>query len=122
MATSPKALPRIVVVGAGFAGFHAARCLSRRWAGLAEIVVVNPTDYFLYLPLPPEVATGVLDPRRVAVSLAATLPGVRLLLGGVGRVDLDVRQIGYTDPEGGSHPCMCRCQGWRPRPSPGATT
>jgi len=73
MATSTKGLPRIVVVGAGFAGFHAARCLSQRWAGLAEIVVVNPTDYFLYLPLLPEVATGVLDPRRVAVSLAGQM-------------------------------------------------
>src|SRR5947209_5512150 len=103
MATSPKAARRIVVVGAGFAGFHAARCLSRRLGSLAEIVVVNPTDYFLYLPLLPEVAAGVLDPRRVSVSLAATLPGVRLLLGGVSGVDLGVRQIGYTDPEGGSH-------------------
>jgi NADH dehydrogenase len=65
--------------------------------------VVNPTDYFLYLPLLPEVAAGVLDPRRVSVSLAATLPGVRLLLGGVGGMDLGAQQIDYTDPEGGSH-------------------
>ena len=42
------------------------------------MVLVNPTDYFLYLPLLPEVAAGILDPRRIAVPLAATLPGVRL--------------------------------------------
>ena len=40
----------------------------------AEIVLVNPTDYFLYLPLLPEVAAGVLEPRRISVSLAGTLP------------------------------------------------
>jgi NADH:ubiquinone reductase (H+-translocating) len=103
MLTSSGAVPRVVVVGAGFAGFHAARCLSRRLGAGAEVVVVNSTDYFLYLPLLPEVAAGVLDPRRVSVSLAATLPGVRLLLGDVDVVDLGARQVGYTDPEGGRH-------------------
>jgi NADH dehydrogenase len=71
--------------------------------GAAEVVVVNSTDYFLYLPLLPEVATGVLDPRRVSVSLAATLPEVRLLLGDVDGVDLGARRISYADPEGGRH-------------------
>jgi NADH:ubiquinone reductase (H+-translocating) len=103
MARSSDAAPRVVVVGAGFAGFHAARGLSRRLAGAAEIVVVNSTDYFLYLPLLPEVAAGVLDPRRVAVSLAATLPGVRLRVGEVDAVDLDARRVSYTDSEGGTH-------------------
>ena len=48
-------------------------------------MLVNPNDYFLYLPLLPEVAAGVLEPRRVSVSLAGTLPGVRLVLGEVRR-------------------------------------
>jgi fatty-acid peroxygenase len=76
---------RIVIVGAGFAGFQAARRLSRLARGRAEIVLVSPTDYFLYLPLLPEVAAGVLEPRRVTVPLACTLTGVRLVLGGVAR-------------------------------------
>lgn len=92
--------PRILIVGAGFAGYHAARTLSRLARGRAEIVLVNPTDYFLYLPLLPEVATGILEPRRISVSLTATLPGVRLVLGDVGDADLDQRQIQYVDPEG----------------------
>jgi NADH dehydrogenase len=91
--------PRIVVVGAGFAGFNAARTLCRIARGRAEIVLVNPTDYFLYLPLLPEVATGVLDPRRVAVSLPAALPGVRLVLGEVDEIDLAARRVWYADPE-----------------------
>ncbi|RZQ63805.1 NAD(P)/FAD-dependent oxidoreductase [Amycolatopsis suaedae] len=91
---------RIVVVGGGFAGYHAAKELTRTLpAGAAEVVLVNPTDYFLYLPLLPEVAAGILDPRRVSVSLPGTLPGVRLVLGEVTGVDLDGRQLTYTDPE-----------------------
>ncbi|HEX5200512.1 MAG TPA: FAD-dependent oxidoreductase, partial [Actinoplanes sp.] len=96
------ARPRIVIVGAGFAGFTAARKLAKLSRGSAEIVIVNPTDYFLYLPLLPEVATGLLEPRRVTVSLTEALPGVRLVLGEVEGFDLDGRMISYTDPEGGT--------------------
>jgi NADH dehydrogenase len=95
------ARPRIVVVGAGFAGFEAARKLSRLSHGSADIVLVNPTDYFLYLPLLPEVATGILEPRRVSVSLTAALPGVQVVLGEVDQIDLDARTVGWRDPEGG---------------------
>src|SRR5262245_22890221 len=92
--------PRIVIVGAGFAGFHAARTLSRLARGRADIVVVNPTDYFLYLPLLPEVAAGLIEPRRVTVSIPGTLPGVRLVLGTADELDLDHRRVRFTDPEG----------------------
>ncbi|GAA3629516.1 NAD(P)/FAD-dependent oxidoreductase [Streptomyces chitinivorans] len=91
---------RIVIVGAGFAGYQTARTLSRKLRGAAEIVLVNPNDYFLYLPLLPEVSAGLLEARRVSVSLAGTLPKVRLVLGEVHGVDLDGRSITYTDPEG----------------------
>jgi NADH dehydrogenase len=92
--------PRIVIVGAGFAGYHAARRLARLARGEADIVLVNPTDYFLYLPLLPEVASGVLDPRRISVPLTATLPGVRLILGEAQSVDIEARRVAYVDPEG----------------------
>ncbi|GIM73228.1 hypothetical protein Aau02nite_54920 [Amorphoplanes auranticolor] len=88
-------------MGAGFAGFQAARTLSKLSRGAAEIVIVNPTDYFLYLPLLPEVAAGILEPRRVSVSLAATLPGVEVVLGEVDGFDFDARTVSYADPEGG---------------------
>src|SRR3954447_26385364 len=92
--------PRIVVVGAGFAGHQAAKRLLRLARGQAQITIVNPTDYFLYTPLLPEVATGVLEPRRVTVSLSGTLPGVRLVLGDVDGVDLARRVVSYSTPEG----------------------
>ncbi|MBM9507017.1 NAD(P)/FAD-dependent oxidoreductase [Actinacidiphila acididurans] len=93
---------RVVIVGAGFAGYQAARGLIRHRAMReeTEIVLINPTDYFLYLPLLPQVAAGLLEPRRVSVSLLATLPGVRLVLGEVDGVDLERRSVTYTGPEG----------------------
>ncbi|HET6857395.1 MAG TPA: NAD(P)/FAD-dependent oxidoreductase [Streptomyces sp.] len=92
--------PRIVIVGAGFAGHQAAKSLSRMARDKAEIVLLNPTDYFLYLPLLPQVAAGILEPRRVTVSLPGTLPRVRLVLGEADRVDLQARRVHYTGPEG----------------------
>ncbi|MET7691660.1 FAD-dependent oxidoreductase [Streptomyces sp. NPDC005483] len=92
--------PRIVIVGAGFAGYRTAKELSRKARGKADITLLNPTDYFLYLPLLPQVAAGILEPRRVTVSLSDTLPQVRLVLGEADGIDLDGRTVHYTDPEG----------------------
>ncbi|MEU3885653.1 FAD-dependent oxidoreductase [Streptomyces sp. NPDC029041] len=92
--------PRILIVGAGFAGYRTARTLSRLTRGRAHITMLNPTDYFLYLPLLPQVAAGVLEPRRVTVSLSDSLPHVRLVLGEADRIDLDDRTLHYTGPEG----------------------
>ena len=92
--------PRVVILGAGFAGVNAARSLARLTGGAAEVVLVNPADYFLYLPLLPEVTAGILDPRRVAVSLRSVCPDARLLLGTVDRVDLRDQQVELVDPEG----------------------
>jgi NADH:ubiquinone reductase (H+-translocating) len=93
--------PRVVIVGAGFAGYHAARSLARRARGRADIALVNTTDYFLYLPLLPEVATGILEPRHATVSIPGTLPGVRLVLAEAHDVDIVRRRLSYVDPEGG---------------------
>jgi NADH dehydrogenase len=92
--------PRVVIVGAGFAGYHAAKKLSRLARGRAEIVLLNPTDYFLYVPLLPEVAAGILEPARISVPLAGTLDGVRIVIGQADRVDLRQRRVAYTAPEG----------------------
>ncbi|TDW94960.1 NADH dehydrogenase [Kribbella pratensis] len=90
---------RVVIVGAGFAGYHAARGL-QRVAPEAEIVLINPTDYFLYLPLLPEVAAGVLEPRRICVSLPDRLPKVKLKLGMVTAIDINGHGVEWVDPEG----------------------
>ena len=86
--------PRVVIVGAGFAGYHAAKRLSRLARGRAEIVLLNSTDYFLYLPLLPEVAAGVLEPtpdHRPAHRHAARRTG-----------DRSARWTGSTCAAGGS--------------------
>jgi NADH:ubiquinone reductase (H+-translocating) len=93
---------RVVIVGAGFAGFEAARELSSLVGATTEIVVINSTDYFLYLPLMPQVTGGLVEPRHVCVSLPRRLPKVRFILGTVGRVDLRQKTVSWAGPDGSS--------------------
>jgi NADH dehydrogenase len=95
--------PQVVVVGGGFAGFFALRHLQRHLApDQADLVLVNPTDYLLYSPLLPEVATGVVEARHIAVSLRRALPRVRLVLGRVSDVDLTERTVTVRSASTGS--------------------
>ena len=63
-------------------------------------MLLNSTDYFLYLPLLPEVAAGVVEPSRISVPLTGTLNGVRVVIGEADHVDLQNRWVGFTQPEG----------------------
>ncbi|MCX5395400.1 NAD(P)/FAD-dependent oxidoreductase [Streptomyces sp. NBC_00102] len=81
--------PRILVVGAGFAGVECVRRLERRLSpGEAQITLVTPFSYQLYLPLLPQVASGVLTPQSVAVSLRrSSRHRTRIVPGGAIGVD-----------------------------------
>ncbi len=91
---------RVVIVGAGFAGYNAARELSRRAGASTEIVVINSTDYFLYLPLMPQVAGGMVEPAHIRVSLARRLRKMRFVLGTAHHVDPEQKVVYWAGPEG----------------------
>jgi NADH:ubiquinone reductase (H+-translocating) len=93
---------RVVIVGAGFAGFNAARELLRQVGATTEIVVINSTDYFLYLPLMPQVTGGLIEPRHIRVSLPGRLRRTRFVLGTVTRVDPARKVVSWAGPEGAS--------------------
>ncbi|MCU1569418.1 MAG: putative dehydrogenase [Naasia sp.] len=62
-------MPKILVVGGGYAGFYTAWKLEKQLAkGEAEIVVVDPLPYLTYQPFLPEVVGGAVEPRHAIVS------------------------------------------------------
>lgn len=93
---------RVVIVGAGFAGFNAARELSRLSGATTEITVINSTDYFLYLPLMPQVASGLIEPAHIRVSLPGRLRKARFVLGTVNHIDSRQKTVSWEGPEGAS--------------------
>src|SRR5215471_2308439 len=101
MATS-REKPCVVIVGAGFAGYNAARELCRLIGSTTDIVVINSTDYFLYLPLMPQAASGQVEPRHIRVSLPDRMTNARFVLATVNRVDARQRVVSWEGPEGSS--------------------
>jgi NADH dehydrogenase len=98
--TTSQKKPCVVIVGAGFAGFHAVRELTRLLGTTAEIVLINSADYFLYLPLMPQVAGGLVEPRHICVSLPHRLRTARFVLGTVQHVDPGQKVVSWSGPEG----------------------
>jgi len=63
-------VPKILIVGGGYAGFYTALGLEK-WlaAGEADVVLVDPLPYMTYQPFLPEVAVGSVEARHAVVSL-----------------------------------------------------
>ncbi|MGW0830370.1 NAD(P)/FAD-dependent oxidoreductase [Streptomyces prunicolor] len=85
--------PRILVVGAGFAGVECVRRLERKLnTDEADVTLVTPFSYQLYLPLLPQVASGVLTPQSIAVSLRRSKKyRTRIIPGGAIGVDIKAK-------------------------------
>ncbi|WP_307618891.1 NAD(P)/FAD-dependent oxidoreductase [Streptomyces sp. V3I7] len=85
--------PRILVVGAGFAGVECVRRLERRLSpDEADVTLVTPSAYQLYLPLLPQVASGMLTPQSIALSLRRSRKyRTRIIPGAAIGVDLEAK-------------------------------
>ncbi|POM22287.1 NADH dehydrogenase-like protein [Actinomadura rubteroloni] len=93
--------PRIVIIGAGFAGYSVARRLERTLRPhAAQIRIVSPFGYTLYQPLLPQVAAGVLDPRSIAGPLHRLLRHTQLVPGTASGVDLRARTVDVDTIDG----------------------
>ena len=77
---------RIVIVGAGFGGMEAARCLD---SDRAEIVLIDRVNHHLFQPLFYQVATAALSPSDIATASRTMLRGrsIRVLNTEVAGVD-----------------------------------
>jgi len=67
-------VPKILIVGGGYAGFYTAWKLEKQLrAGEAEVTMVDPRPYMTYQPFLPEIAAGSVDPRHAVVAHHAHL-------------------------------------------------
>jgi NADH dehydrogenase len=87
MSTGTAEPHRVVIVGGGFAGLHAALHLAR---ANVEVTLIDRRNFHLFQPLLYQVATGSLSPANIAAPLRSILrrqANVRVMLGEV--IDLD---------------------------------
>ncbi len=89
--------PRVVIVGAGFAGLEAARALR---GAPVHVSVVDRRNHHLFQPLLYQVATAALNPADISAPIRHVLrrqANAEVLLGEVAFVDASRRAVGLAD-------------------------
>jgi NADH:ubiquinone reductase (H+-translocating) len=93
MKSKRASLPRVVIIGAGFAGLNAAKSL----ADLpVSITLIDRKNHHTFQPLLYQVALAVLSPAEIASPVRALLSGrsnVEVLMGEVAGFDLQAKTI-----------------------------
>ncbi len=85
--------PRIVIVGAGFAGLRAARLLSHAHV---DVLILDYNNYHTFLPLLYQVAAAELEPEDIVYPVRTTLRNrhhLRLFLGTMTGLDMEKKVV-----------------------------
>jgi len=96
-ASSSTPLPRVVIIGGGFAGLQVARQLRTT---RAQITLIDRRNFHLFQPLLYQVATGGLSPANIAAPLRDILKRQRnasIVLGEVHEIDVNSNQVRLRD-------------------------
>lgn len=88
--------PRIVIVGAGFAGAFAAQGLEKQLRpDEADVLVLDRHNYFVFTPLLLEAGTGNVEPRHTVVPIRAFLKHSEFRMAEVAAMDLSGQTVTY---------------------------
>lgn len=101
--TPPSTRPRVVIVGGGFGGLHAARGLAH---APVDITLIDRTNHHLFQPLLYQVAMASLAPSDVTAPIRFLLRkqrNTRVVLGNVSAIDT-ARRVVHVDGDGGDIP------------------
>jgi NADH dehydrogenase len=81
-------MPKILIVGGGYAGFYTALKLEKHLGkGEAEVTLIDPLPYMTYQPFLPEVVAGSIEARHAVVSHRRHLRKANVVAGRVTDVD-----------------------------------
>jgi NADH:ubiquinone reductase (H+-translocating) len=97
--TATATLHRVVIIGGGFAGLHAAKGLKR---APVQVTLIDRRNFHLFQPLLYQVATGGLSPANIAAPLRDILARQRncqVLMGEVTNIDVARRRVQIVDRE-----------------------
>ena len=81
-------MPKILIVGGGYAGFYTAKKLEKHLGkDEAEVTLIDPLPYMTYQPFLPEVVAGSIEARHAVVSHRRHLRKTNIVSGKVTNVD-----------------------------------
>jgi NADH dehydrogenase len=97
-----SSVPRILIVGGGYAGFYTAWKLEKHLRkGEAEVTIVDPLPYMTYQPFLPEVAAGSIEARHSVVALRRHLKKTTVVTAKVTGID-HARKVATITPTDGA--------------------
>eukprot|EP01040_Poterioochromonas_malhamensis_P003197 gene3197-3408_t len=85
--------PRVLVVGAGWAGYRAAYDLDKQQF---DVKIISPRNHFLFTPLLPSTTVGTLEFRAIQEPVR-TIPGLDYYQAEVSAIDLEKSCVHCSD-------------------------
>jgi NADH dehydrogenase FAD-containing subunit len=92
-------LPRVVIIGGGFAGLAAAKALRK---APVSVLLIDRSNHHLFQPLLYQVATSVLTPGQIASPIRSILRNHRnttVILGEMTGIDKTTRRVFVTNTD-----------------------
>jgi NADH dehydrogenase len=92
-----RALPKVFIVGGGFAGLEAAKALAQ---APAEVTLVDRRNHHVFQPLLYQVATASLSPADISAPIRTVLRGQRncqIALAEVSAINVDSRHLIFSN-------------------------
>jgi NADH dehydrogenase len=95
--TDSTSKKKILILGGGFGGMHVLKELQKKLdAKNTSITIVSDNNYFLFTPMLPEVASGMLNPRDITTPIREFCTSAKFYQATVFSVDLQQRLVTIT--------------------------
>ncbi len=92
-------MARIVILGAGLGGVIAAYEMRKKVRKQDDVIVINETDFYQFVPSNPWVLVGWRDRKDILVDLAKPMKKrrVELVVGKAAKIDPEAKQVRMSD-------------------------
>ena len=88
---------KILVLGGGFGGIYVLRDLQKILDGKnISITIVNEKNYFLFTPMLPDVASGMLNPRDICIPIRNFCTSAKFYHATISSIDLKQKLVTIT--------------------------
>jgi NADH dehydrogenase len=97
LSTGSQSLPKVLIVGGGFAGLAAAKALSD---APVEVTVIDRRNHHVFQPLLYQVATAALSPADISASIRSVLrnqKNCQVVLGEVTGIDVERKRVEFVN-------------------------
>lgn len=105
--TETSSKKKILILGGGFGGMHVLKELQKKMdVKNTSITIVSEKNYFLFTPMLPEVASGMLNPRDITMPIRDFCTCAKFYQANVFSIDLEQKLVTITRKFDGKNHAM----------------